>query len=181
MRRFRYLYFLLLIPFALAFQGCEAIPKDALKMNPQTLEDRQLQTRVFNTSDESRILSASASVLQDLGFNLDESQTNLGLLVASFDRDARETGQVIRAIAWWLMLGVVADARYDYKQEIRASVVTSRVAENRTSTAVHITFQRIVWDQTNKISKVEHFNGHEIYQEFFQKLSKALLLETHRI
>ena len=181
MGRFRYSYFLVLVPVALVFPGCEQVPKQALKIEPETFQQRQLHTRVFDTSEEHRILSACASLLQDAGFKLDESETDLGLLVACEDRDARDTGQVIAATAWWLALGVLADARYDYKQQIRASVVTSPAGSSVGRTAVRVTFQRIVWDQTNRISRVQHFEDREIYEKFFEKLSVALSLEAHRI
>ena len=70
--------------------GCGGIPKDALSMNPETLEDRILQTRYFEDNDEKEIIAACAALLQDLGFNLDESETELGLLVGSKDRDTRQ-------------------------------------------------------------------------------------------
>ena len=176
-----YLCFFLLTAFVLPFQGCGGIPKDALSMNGTTLEDRQIQTRIFDTSDENKILSASASLLQDFGFNLDESETDLGLIVASKERKATEAGQVIGAIAWTIMFGIVGDARYDCKQKIRASVVASPVGENWERTAVRVTFQRIVWDQKNQISKLEKLNDSKMYQEFFDKLSKAVFLEAHGI
>ena len=98
MKKF-YLCFSLSVPFILTLQGCGGIPKDALSMNKTTLEDRRLQTRLFDTSDEGKILSASAGVLQDLGFNLDESETDLGLIVVSKERDATEAGQVVLMLA----------------------------------------------------------------------------------
>lgn len=179
MEKVRYSWFCLLIPWTLALNGCEAIPKEALSMNPQTLEDRQLQTRVFDTSEESEILSASAALLQDLGFHLDESETDLGLLVSSKDREATEAGQVV------LMLAVAAlgggAMPIDSTQKIRASVVTSPVGENRERTRVRVTFQRIVWDTYGAVSKLEKLDDPEMYQEFFERLSKAVFLEAHDI
>jgi hypothetical protein len=162
----------------LTFQGCGGIPKDALSMNKATLEDRQLQTRLFDTSDEEKILSASASLLQDLGFNLDESETGLGLLVSSKERDATEAGQV--ALAVLVALGG-SNMPIDARQKIRASVVTSPAGENGRRTAVRVTFQRIVWDTYGQVSKLEKLNDSKMYQEFFEKLSKAVFLEAHGI
>ena len=72
-------------------EGCASrIPRGALAMNPQTVEFRQRSTRRFTTTDESRILAACAGVLQDLGFTIDESETDLGLIVVSKDRSAVE-------------------------------------------------------------------------------------------
>jgi len=55
-----------------------------------------------------KILSAVAAVLQDLGFNLDESETKLGVVVASKDRDAVEAGQVVGAIVMAALFGANA-------------------------------------------------------------------------
>ncbi|MCH8926584.1 MAG: hypothetical protein IH924_10715, partial [Proteobacteria bacterium] len=83
----------------LVVAGCQQkIPKEALQLTQESLAQRQAQTRRFDTTDEAMLLSASAAVLQDLGFNLDESETKLGLVVASKNRDATEAGQVIGAI-----------------------------------------------------------------------------------
>lgn len=178
MRRL-YLCFFLLMPFVLIFQGCGGIPKDALSMNKATLEDRQLQTRVFDTSDESKILSASAAVLQDLGFNLDESETDLGLIVVSKDRDATEAGQVFLSVLVAAMGGTTAT--YDTTQKIRVSLVTSPVGKNGDRTAVRVTFQRIIWNNYGQVSGREKLNDPKMYQEFFEKLSKAVFLEAHGI
>ncbi len=177
MRRL-YLCFFLLMPFVLIFQGCGGIPKDALNMNKATLEDRRLQTRLFDTSDEGKILSVSASLLQDLGFNLDESETGLGLLVSSKDRDATEAGQVF--LAFLVALGG-SNMPIDAQQKIRVSVVTSPAGENGERIAVRVTFQRIIWNTYGQVSKREKLNDPKMYQEFFEKLSKAVFLEAHGI
>ena len=44
---------------------------------------RQMQSRRFETGDEKMILAACAALLQDLGFTLEESASDLGLVVAS--------------------------------------------------------------------------------------------------
>jgi hypothetical protein len=173
------LYFFLSLAFLLIIQGCGGIPKDALSMNTATLEDRQLQTRLFDTSDEEKILSASAGVLQDLGFNLDESETDLGLIVGSKDREATEAGQVILAALLAGMSGT--QARYDTKQKIRISLISCPIGESGERISVRVTFQRIVWNNYGRISRLERLNDPEMYQGFFDKLSKAIFLEAHGI
>jgi hypothetical protein len=168
-----------LLTLILVFSGCGGIPKDALRMNRATLEDRQLQTRLFDTSDEKKILSASASVLQDLGFNLDETETDLGLIVSSKERSATEAGQVVLSAFVAAMTG--GPATYDTKQRIRVSLVSNQVGENAKRTGVRVTFQRIVWDNHGQVSKLERLNDPELYQGFFEKLSKAVFLEAHGI
>lgn len=173
------LYLFITTPFIFVFQGCAGVPKDALRMNEATLEDRQLQTRLFDTSDEKKILSASAGVIQDLSFNLDESETDLGLIVASKERDATNAGQVILSA---IVAGIIGGpATYDSTQKIRVSLVSSLSGENGERTAVRVTFQRIVWNNYGQISRLERLNDPEMYQGFFDKLSKAIFLEAHNI
>ena len=44
--------------------GCQhQIPKGALELSPETIADRQLQSRVFETGDESRLLAANSLYL----------------------------------------------------------------------------------------------------------------------
>ena len=66
---------------------------------------------------------------------------------------------------------------------MRASVVTRAYGDedNPTYTSVRATFQRIVWNTQGRISKVEHLNEPKMYQEFFDKLSKAVFLEARGI
>lgn len=63
--------------------GCASIPKDFLKLPEGYIEKRQLQIRHYDTTDEEKIITAVAGVLQDLGFILDESETKVGLVAAS--------------------------------------------------------------------------------------------------
>lgn len=169
-----------LLAAAMLIGACEqGIPKEALQLSPQSLQDRQAQTRRFDTSDEAMLLSASAAVLQDLGFNLDESETGLGLVVASKERDATEAGQVAGAIMLAVLFG--ANMPIDKNQKIRASLVTRPVGEDGASTAIRITFQRVVWNTQGQISKTEALDDPAMYQEFFEKLSKSIFLEANQI
>jgi hypothetical protein len=169
---------------AAALSGCATIPPDALKMTPDTLERRQLQTRRFDGIEEKKILAASAGVLQDLGFNIDESETKLGLIVASKDRSAVSKGQVTAAVLLALLTGTVTAV--DKKQKIRVSLVarpapTASDAGPPTSYYVRVTFQRMVWNTDNQVSRIEAIDEPAIYQEFFEKLSKSIFLEAQQI
>ena len=175
----RYLLFSFVPFLAFLFQGCDSVPKDALRMNEATVEQRQLQTRTFETTDESKILSASAALLQDLGFTLDKSETKVGLIVASKDRSAADAGQITGAIALAVLFGT--PCTYDDKQKIRASVVTHPTHDSKEGIAVRVTFQRVVWNNYGQITRLDRLNDSELYLGFFEKLSKAVFLEAHKI
>ena len=164
--------------------GCAtSIPKDALSLSPDTLERRQLQSRRFDGTDERSVLQASAGVLQDIGFNLDESETELGLIVGSKERSAVEPSQVMLAL-----LGAFfgAPGTWDKTQKIRVSLVVRPVnldvpvAESK-DFLVRVTFQRIIWDTAQRITRIEAVDEPEIYREFYAKLSKSLFLEAQQL
>jgi hypothetical protein len=158
--------------------GCvPVVPPDALSLQPEALALRRLQTRRFDTGDEKEILRASLGVLQDLGFEIDESETKLGVLVGSKDRDATDAVQITGRIVIGILGG--EDFPIDRNQKIRASLVT-RVVSPRES-VVRVTFQRTVWDDRGNLSRAESLEDPELYQEFFSKLSKSLFLEAHDI
>lgn len=159
--------------------GCQTIPKDALTLSPESLANRQMQTRKYETKDEGEVLAACAGLLQDMGFNIDESETNLGLITASKQRSAKNAGQIAAAVLVAALGGGVMAV--DKEQKMRASVVTRPIGDERNYIAVRVTFQRIVWNTEGKVTKSESIIEPAVYQEFFDKLSKAIFLEGQEI
>ena len=137
-----------------------------------------MQSRRFGTKDEEKLQRASAQVLQDLGFQIDESETRLGVIVASKSRDATETGQIVGSIVVAIVFGVHMPT--DKHQKIRASLVT-RPVDNGSDVAVRITFQRLVSNTQNNLSKIEGINDPKVYQEFFEKLSQSVFLTAQDV
>lgn len=166
----------------------DRIPADALALSPESLQRRQTQTRVFDTADEARMLAAAGGVLQDLGFTIDESETDLGVIVSSKRRDAMQADQVVRSVLATLAGATMTFGLYwgasdpiDDVQDIRASLVTAPSGEGGGRMAVRVTFQRIVWDTDGDLSRREAIDEPLIYQEFFSALSNSVFLEAHRI
>ena len=184
MQRKAYLLTGLFIFLFLLFISCAPkIPKEALELSPENLKNRQLQTRRFNT-DEKTMLSASAAVLQDLGFTIDESETDLGVIACSKTREAISSGQIAGAIIIAALTGTVTHV--DKQQLIRASLVTYPIVFDETDkskcqTAVRVTFQRIVVNTNNQVTRRECINDPEVYRGFFEKLSQSVFLEAHEI
>jgi len=172
--------FLLMASVYLA--GCQqkGIPKEALMPTYVTTEQRSLQTRQYDTLNEKEILAATAGVLQDLGFTLEESETELGLITANKARDATESGQVAGAVFMTIMFGA-GHFVHDKEQKIRVSVVTKKALDGSKKTSVRVTFQRLIWDNRGILTKMETLEDPEMYQGFFEKLSKAVFLEGNKI
>lgn len=156
--------------------GCKStIPKDALVLSNESLQTKQLQTRRFETKDETMILSSVAGVLQDMGFNLSESETDLGVVTASKKRSAVNAGQQVVAI-FAAMMGTYTAT--DKEQVMQASIVTYPSGKE---TSVRVTFQRVVWNTQGQVTRAEALQDPEMYQGFFEKLSKSIFLEAHQI
>lgn len=172
--------------FLLFISGCAIqYPKSFLQLSDTYLQTRQLQMRQFETTNEKEILSACTGVLQDMGYTLDDSESTLGLVVASKDRDATNAGQVAAATLSVLLSGLSGSQSnaFDYidkTQKIRASIVTKLNNEGN-RIVVRVTFQRIVWNNIGNVSRMENLTELELYQGFFSKLSKAVFLEEEKI
>lgn len=227
--------------------GCVArIPQEALLLPPESLADRQMQTRRFETTSKATMLSAASGVLQDLGFNLEESEVSLGLIVASKRRDATSGAQVAGSFLLAILGGKahpvdniqtirvsmvmremesenkqtknftkltheeVAKIKVDiekaianglvkhYPKEIRTKVA-SQIAKDTAETltkdltilvdlqsatgesTVRVTFQRVIWNTMGQVTQAEQINDLDIYQDFFERLSKSVFLEAHAI
>ena len=177
---------------ALIVAGCgSSLPKHLLRLTPDTLQNRVLQTRKYESISEADLLSASTGVIQDLGFIIDESEINLGLIVGSKNRDAppdatQRVVQVLGTIAAIMAaLGgaenVDVPAVDDY-QKLWASVVIRPTSEDNDKTHyVRVTFQRIVWNDKDEIDRMQSLDEPEMYQKFFDLLSKSVFLEGQKI
>lgn len=154
-------------------------PKDAFQLSATSLADRQMQSRRFDSLDETGILSSSVSVLQDLGYALDVSNADLGVLTASKKLDASNAGQMAGMVLLAVLTGAAGPV--DDDQQIRVTLVISKSLEQKGASVVRVTMNRIIWNTQGKVSRAETLNEPEIYQAFFEKLSKATFLEAHQI
>ena len=84
-----------IIFLCLGIVGCVSIPTGFLKPSEGYLQKRELQMRQYDTTDQEKIITSVAGVLQDLGFTLDASETQVGFVAASKKADATNKGQVV--------------------------------------------------------------------------------------
>ena len=186
----------------LLLPGCQTGPNRTMELPPDSLQLRQLQTRRIEGIDEPALLAASVGVLQDLGFNIDESEVRLGVIVASKDRSAVDMGEAVgRMIADALIEAAIeallselfggnldddeeeeGEFVYDVTQKIRVSIVTRPALDSsgqprRDAQILRITIQRMVWDSEGQIAHAESIEDPKLYQIFFDLLSKSIFLE----
>ena len=192
----------LLVASLLCSGGCagpKATPIELFVLNPESAANKAMQTRQFETPGSDELLSASAAVLQDLGFQVTESARDLGFLRAAKERSAREYGQEInRSIVAFLtfVLSVFAGQNatimppVDLHQQINASMIAQPVQSDDKRQEVRVVFYRLVWKGSGSSGnqtilpgeqKMEMIRDAGIYQYFFARLSKAVFLEAQKI
>lgn len=183
--------FVLCLWFCIApLPGCSASPpKDVFKLPESSLADRQMQSRRFDTRDRDELMAASVGVLQDLGFALDVSNAQLGVLTASKELDAKNareialaTGATAASIALAILLqdpSQVVVPGVDDDQRVRVCLVVNQSLENRDASVVRITINRVIWNTHGQVTRAEVLQEPELYLAFFEKLSKATFLQAH--
>ena len=191
--------------------GCaHQIPEGAFDVSPDMMAQRQVESRKFTGISEEEILISSSNVLQDMGFNLENTEVKLGVLTANKQREATNAGEVAGAIIMAALFRVSMPISKD--QNIRVALVIKPAASESvigtlysgasTSAAVaaskavkgkkpnpaaapesyivRVTFQRIV-RRTDNSTYAETIKDPELYQEFFDKLSKSVFIEAQKI
>lgn len=177
------------------FCGCvkSTKPEEFFQLSAEGPRHRAAQIRFFETPDENELLSAAAAVLQDLGFQVEESVRELGFLRATKERSAREYGQAIGRVLLLLLSAATQNPvviPVDMHQKIAAVMIARPVNADASRHEVRIMFYRVVWKGDGNSGdtyippgqqKMEMIRDPEIYQRFFAKLSKAVFLEAHKI
>lgn len=190
---------------SLLLGGCASAPqpssKDFFTLTPESAANKSMQTRQFETRDSDELLSASAAVLQDLGFQVTESDRTLGFLRAAKERSAREYGQeTTRGLVALLTFVLSAFGGQnatlwmpvDLQQQINASLVAHPIADDDDGARneLRIVFYRLVWKGDGQSGdnyippgqqKMEMIRDAGLYQRFFARLGKAVFLEAEKI
>lgn len=143
---------------------------------------RSMQSRRFDTLETKRLVDASMATLQDLGFNIQATSTEFGVISGSKDRDAIESGQVAGQVALVILAAFTGSTHtmtYDESQQINVSLVVNRSGEN--ASEVRVFFDRHITNNLGELWKAEVIKDAAIYQEFFNKLSESTFLEANEI
>ncbi len=197
-----------LLALLLATGGCYSPPKttpiELFTLSAESPANKANQTRQFETPNTDELLSASAAVLQDLGFQVTEADRELGFLRAAKERSARERGQeikrgVVAVLTFLVSIFAAAGGSgqsamvvlpVDLHQQINASLTLRPLDRADTKQEVRIVFYRLVWkgegSSGNTVippgeQRMEMLRDAEIYQQFYARLSKAVFLEAQRI
>ena len=141
---------------------------------------REFQTRLYEAQDEGKVLAVCTALLQDMGFQVDEAASGLGVLSASKTRDAnplspeeRVAISVVSGAAilsfYGIPLGLILSPMADPKpKNIEVGITTRTLGRGAGRVSVDVVFKENSADVTDPT----------VYQAFFDQLSKALFLEA---
>ena len=100
---------------ALMFWGC-ASQNSHVFSGGSAVELRSFQTRVFDTTDKYKMLRTTIAVLQDLGFVIDKTDEDLGLVTGT-----KLSGYQIR-------MTIIVQSRGEKQLAVRASAIYNNKA-----------------------------------------------------
>jgi hypothetical protein len=160
--------------------GCASAGADLTARSAGAAAAREYQQRQYDTPDEERILTVCTLLLQDLGFQIDETTAALGVLSASKVRDANRLTPAERfgigVVQFGLLVGgytaplalFLLDTNKEKPVKIEIGITTRKTARGTGHVSVSVSFKE------NDASITDP----AIYQAFFDHLTKALLVEA---
>ena len=172
------------------FYGCAPKAIDFIK-NENINETRSIQSRFYNSANVNDIFNSTIATLQDLGFDIVEINRDAKLTSGMKNRDATEGGQVVGAVIFCTLDilssaagGGGSDLCSNYigsmndNQKISATVTTTKKDDK---VYVRLTLQRLVFNKMGYLNIAESIKDIDLYQSFFDKLSKSIFLEENKI
>ena len=173
----------------LLLAGCAPEVSQMLTPPEDMLAQRQIQTKQYELADEEQILRACTALLQDMGFQIDEGTSRLGVILGSKMRDANSLtpGQrtAVAVVALGLLAGgytaplalLLVNKMNAQPVRIDVGIFTRKIGTEGNQVAVRIIFRETDY-KDGRPALPQVVKDAAIYQDAFDRLSKALFLEA---
>ena len=142
---------------------------------PEGAAVRAFETRRYEAPSDAALMAAIATTMQDLGFTVTETSSEVGVVAAQKTRDAKEFGEIAGAVAAGvieqILVGTHGSLVYNKSQVIHVTVVASPAGAARD---VRVTFDRYLIDNNENLRATDIVTDPKIYTEFFAQLDSAL-------
>jgi len=169
----------------LLLAGCApTMPKSALRLPESTLELRSIQSRSFEAESEAAILAATVAAMQDMEYNIDTVQIDLGVITASKTTDASSNS----AMVGYTMLELLCAVRGTYcdtsekipdKFKTTITMVVLPSLARRGEFTARITLHYVTINTRGKVIEQESIVEAEIYQQVFERLTNAIFIQAN--
>lgn len=131
------------------------------------LQVRELQTRTFAVKDTKQVLKAVIATLQDDGFMVKNTDSDLGFVSASKEIDLG--GDPLFA------------GKNDRWNKTSTIETTANVDQFGKECKVRISFQKKILDNMGAVTSVAPVIDPKFYQDFFMKVDKAVFLSKEKL
>lgn len=190
---------LFLVAFAMAWfaqaspgwaKQTEPLPMEPLfQLNPTEPGDLAQQSRVLANPDVDEVWLAGSGVLQDMGYKLTGGEQAFGLLLGEKNAEVSDAG-IVHAISEAIVVTITVllsiaggqDVVTDLPEQIAQRIYVSLLVTGHTSggTLVRISLDRDMYYDNGWVIP-DHTELPLVYQEFFDRLSKAIFLEGEQL
>jgi hypothetical protein len=170
-----------IVPALALFLGACASMSDTagIRAAQSPLEQREAQSRSFETADPRLVLKAVLNVLQDQGYVIRHADAELGLVTGVMEWRSRQPNRGLRVLKW-----VAAVPTYGAsllvptgRTEFSAIEANVNVTPEAARTRVRISLVSKVTDKKGSVQSVRPVDDPLEYQKLLAALDKALFLE----
>jgi len=168
-------HYLILATCVVVLSGCSSIPKNAFLLTPSTPDDRQLESRVFATRDESILIKDSAVILQNMGYKTDLVNPDIGIVTAT---KHEETGGFASMMMSVLSVGLASP---NNDTVTRATFTTMPAKSRQGAFITRLTLQQMVLDSNGEATNVKTITDQDTYKIFYERLEASTFIEPDRI
>lgn len=165
--------------------GCASTTSnDALRLPESTLQLRSIQTRSFEAESETAILTATVAAMQDMEYNIDTIQMDLGVVTASKTSDASSNSAIVGYTMLELLCaagGTYCDTSDKIPDKFRTTitmVVLPSLARKGEFTA-RVTLHYVTINTQGLVIEQKSIVDEETYQQVFERLSSAIFLQAN--
>ena len=177
MKKCSFLIFLIIF-----ISGCSISYNEFYKLNSDYLKQRQISTRYFETNNEKELIIASAQLLQDLGYIIEESNIKLGLITASKNREIlsdAKTGALTAFAVIDALFGANVNTNFPKMKELKATLISTK-SNTKKGYLIIVEFSSAVY-YTHGNVVLQRDTNTEIYKEFFDKLGQSVFITPNDI
>ena len=141
---------------------------------PQTqLQIREFQTHNYEINSKTIVMKALLNVLQDMGFVIRNTNTELGLISASKEVDLEN-----KLVKNWKKFWSGADGRWTKNLIIDSTFNVSNFGNN---IRVRASFQTKTLNNKGEVLKIEDIIDPVFYIDLFMKIDKSIFIEKQNI
>ncbi len=163
---------LILITFSLLSLISCVHKNPSLDMDHSALQLRQFQKRELNSTNEIEVMKTAVSALQDLGFTVKNANSELGIINAEMQiSDSSSFSQYMQS--WIFEETTIASVKH-----LDATINVEKISDK---VIMRVNFVTKALNKVGGIIRSEPILDPKFYQEFFNRIDKALFLKQNKL